>query len=71
MGYSSFFPFPHSLVFSICFDFDKVSYSVNDTIVANANCSDNVIDLSGNGHHGTTSNLVDSDFDTADSPTGV
>tara|TARA_R110002020_G_scaffold72318_2_gene186172 strand:- start:962 stop:1723 length:762 start_codon:yes stop_codon:yes gene_type:complete len=33
--------------------------------------ADNVLDLSGNSHHGTTTNLADSNFDTTDSPTGV
>lgn len=29
---------------SLCFDFNKVSYTINDTIIANANCSENVVD---------------------------
>lgn len=33
--------------------------------------ADNVIDLSNNARHGTTTNLADSNFDTADSPTGL
>ena len=33
--------------------------------------SNNVLDESGTGHHGTTTNLADSNFDTADSPTGL
>ena len=33
--------------------------------------TDKVLDLSGNDHHGTSSGLVDTDFDTADSPTGI
>ena len=33
--------------------------------------TDNVLDMSGNGHHGTSSGLADSDFDTTDSPTGI
>ena len=30
-----------------------------------------VLDFSGNGNHGTSSGLADSDYDTTDSPTGV
>ena len=33
--------------------------------------SNKVLDFSGNGNHGTSSGLADSDFDTTDSPTGV
>jgi hypothetical protein len=33
--------------------------------------SNNVLDFSGNDHHGTTSGLADADFDTTDTPTGV
>ena len=33
--------------------------------------ADNVFDYSLNGHHGTTTNLVDADFKTTSSPTGV
>jgi len=33
--------------------------------------SNGVLDISGNGHHGTSSGLADADFDTEDTTTGV